>query len=90
MPRAFSVAKRVRSETQIGRAAASVASVGVELATQVFGELRGHPVLLVGAGKMAELCARHLREAGADTLLIANRTRRRAEELAARLGGSAA
>ena len=89
IPRAFSVAKRVRSETQIGRAAASVASVGVELATQVFGELRGHPVLLVGAGKMAELCARHLREAGADTLLIANRTRRRAEELAARLGGSA-
>lgn len=89
VPRAFSVAKRVRSETQIGRAAASVASVGVELATQVFGELRGHPVLLVGAGKMAELCARHLREAGADTLLIANRTRRRAEELAARLSGSA-
>jgi glutamyl-tRNA reductase len=89
LPRAFSVAKRVRSETPIGRAAASVASVGVELATQVFGELRGHPVLLIGAGKMAELCARHLREAGADTLLIANRTRRRAEELAARLGGSA-
>ncbi len=89
LPRAFAVAKRVRSETQIGRAAASVASVGVELATQVFGELRGHPVLLVGAGKMAELCARHLREAGADTLLIANRTRRRAEELASRLSGSA-
>lgn len=89
IPRAFSVAKRVRTETSIGRAAASVASVGVDLATQVFGHLRGHPVLLIGAGKMAELCARHLREAGADTLLIANRTRRRAEELAGRLGGSA-
>lgn len=89
VPRAFQVAKRVRTETSIGRAAASVASVGVELATQVFGHLRGHPVLLIGAGKMAELCARHLREAGADTLLIANRTRRRAEELAGRLGGSA-
>ena len=89
IPRAFSVAKRIRTETHIGRAAASVASVGVDLATQVFGHLRGHPVLLIGAGKMAELCARHLREAGADTLLIANRTRRRAEELAGRLGGSA-
>lgn len=89
IPRAFSVAKRIRTETNIGRAAASVASVGVELATQVFGHLRGHPVLLIGAGKMAELCARHLREAGADTLLIANRTRRRAEDLAGRLGGSA-
>jgi glutamyl-tRNA reductase len=89
IPRAFSVAKRIRTETSIGRAAASVASVGVELATQVFGHLRGHPVLLIGAGKMAELCARHLREAGADTLLIANRTRRRAEELAGRLGGTA-
>ncbi len=89
VPRAFSVAKRIRTETPIGRAAASVASVGVDLATQVFGNLRGHPVLLIGAGKMAELCARHLREAGADTVLIANRTRRRAEELAERLGGSA-
>ena len=89
IPRAFSVAKRVRTETPIGKSAASVASVGVDLATQVFGELRGHPVLLIGAGKMAELCARHLREAGADQLLIANRTRSRAEDLAARLGGSA-
>jgi len=89
VPRAFAVAKRVRTETAIGQSAASVASVAVELAQQVFGELRGQPVLLVGAGKMAELCARHLREAGATDFLIVNRTLQRASDLAGRLGGSA-
>jgi glutamyl-tRNA reductase len=90
VPRAFAVAKRVRTETAIGQSAASVASVAVELAQQVFGELRGQPVLLVGAGKMAELCARHLREAGATDFLIVNRTLQRAQELAGRLGGGSA
>lgn len=89
VPRAFTVAKRVRSETEIGQTPSSVASVAVGLASQVFGSLKGHPVLLVGAGKMAELCARHLREAGADRFLVCNRTRGRAEELAKKLGGSA-
>ena len=88
LPRAFAVAKRVRSETAIGENAASVASVAVDLAGQIFGELRGQPVLLVGAGKMAELCARHLRESSADQFLVINRTRARADELAARLGGT--
>jgi glutamyl-tRNA reductase len=89
LPHAFLVAKRVRSETAIGVNSASVASVAVSLASQVFGQLRGQPVLLVGAGKMAELCARHLREASADQFLVVNRTRARAEELAARLRGTA-
>ncbi len=89
LPHAFLVAKRVRTETAIGASSASVASVAVSLASQIFGQLRGHPVLLCGAGKMAELCARHLREASADQFLVVNRTRARAEELAARLHGSA-
>jgi glutamyl-tRNA reductase len=89
VPRAFAVAKRVRTETAIGQSAASVASVAVELARQVFGDLRGQSVLLVGAGKMAELCARHLREAGASDFLVANRTLQRATDLAGRLNGSA-
>jgi glutamyl-tRNA reductase len=89
LPRAFQVAKRVRTDTAIGQSASSVASVAVSLAGQVFGKLQGHPVLLVGAGKMAELCARHLREASADQFLVVNRTRSRAEELAASLGGTA-
>jgi glutamyl-tRNA reductase len=89
VPRAFAIAKRVRSETPIGQCAASVASVAVDLAHQVFGALSGHPVLLLGAGKMAELCARHLREAGATDFLVVNRTLERAESLAQRLGGQA-
>lgn len=89
VPRAFQVAKRIRTDTAIGQSASSVASVAVALAGQVFGKLQGHPVLLVGAGKMAELCARHLREASADQFLVVNRTRSRAEELASRLSGTA-
>lgn len=89
LPHAFLVAKRVRTETAIGTNSASVASVAVSLASQIFGQLRGHPVLLCGAGKMAELCARHLREASADQFLVVNRTRARAEELAGRLHGTA-
>ncbi len=89
LPHAFQVAKRVRTETAIGENSASVASVAVSLASQIFGALRGHPVLLVGAGKMAELCARHLREASADQFLVVNRSRGRADELAARLKGTA-
>lgn len=89
LPRAFQVAKRVRTDTAIGQSASSVASVAVGLAGQVFGKLAGHPVLLVGAGKMAELCARHLREASADQFLVVNRTQKRAEELAGRLHGTA-
>ncbi|MCS6912663.1 MAG: glutamyl-tRNA reductase [Myxococcales bacterium] len=89
VPRAFAVAKRVRSETRIGEHAASVASVAVELAGHIFGSLAGRPVLLVGAGKMAELAARHLRQAQVGQLWVVNRTRARANELAVRLGGTA-
>ncbi len=84
---AFASAKRVRSETEIGRAAVSMASAAVELATKVFGGLDGRPALLVGAGEMAEVAAKHLRNARACPLLVSNRTRARAEELASAVAG---
>ena len=60
MTRAFNVAKRVRSETDIGESAVSVSYAAVELAREIFGSLKGKRVLVVGAGKMAESAARHL------------------------------
>jgi glutamyl-tRNA reductase len=86
---AFSSAKRVRSETGIGRAAVSMASAAVELAKKIFGELRGKTVLIVGAGEMAELAARHLAGAGAGQIIVTNRTLERAVELAGQVGGVA-
>lgn len=84
---AFAAAKRVRSETEVGRAATSMASAAVQLASKVFGGLEGKTVLLVGAGEMSELAGRHLASAGAGQILVTNRTQERAETLAATLGG---
>jgi glutamyl-tRNA reductase len=89
MEKAFQVAKRVRSETGISRGAANVSSVAVELARHVFGDLVGKTILVVGAGKMSALAARHLRVAGATSILVTNRSAERAEELAAEVEGSA-
>jgi glutamyl-tRNA reductase len=86
---AFASAKRVRSETAIGRTAVSMASAAVELATKVFGSLAGRSVLLVGAGEMAELAGKHLRAAGADQIAVANRNPVRARELADAVQGVA-
>src|SRR5262249_20118668 len=83
---AFGAAKRVRTETAIGRSATSMASAAVELATKIFGSLGDKTVLLVGAGEMGELAARHLRHAGSGRLWVCNRTRARAEALAAEVG----
>lgn len=87
LQRAFSVAKRVRSETQIGISSVSIASVAVELAGKIFGSLQGTRVLLVGAGEMSEIAARHLVAHGATSITVANRTRERAVALAAEFGG---
>ncbi len=84
---AFSVAKRVRSETAIGASSVSIASVAVDLAMKIFGSLAGKRVLLVGAGKMGELAARHLLAKGASTITVTNRTEARAERLARTFGG---
>ena len=87
--RAFSVAKRVRTETGIGQMAVSVSYAAVELARKIFGSLTGKNVLLVGSGKMSELAARHLRRSGAKNILVTNRTWARAEEMAALFQGTA-
>jgi glutamyl-tRNA reductase len=88
--RSISAAKRARSETSIGRNAVSLSHVAVELATKIFGELHGHAVLLVGAGKMSELAARQMVRRGARASVLSGRTFERAEQLAASLGGRAA
>ena len=88
LQRAFTVAKRVRTETQIGSSSVSIASVAVDLARKIFDTLEGKTVLLVGAGKMSELAARHLIQQGATSILVANRTQARAEQIAQQFSGS--
>ncbi|PIJ41468.1 glutamyl-tRNA reductase [Tatumella sp. OPLPL6] len=78
----FSVAKRVRTETEIGSSAVSVAFAACTLARQIFESLKKVTVLLVGAGETIELVARHLREHQVKRLMITNRTRERAQRLA--------
>jgi glutamyl-tRNA reductase len=80
--RAFGVAKRVRTETLIARGAANVSSVAVELAGRVFGNLAGKNVLVVGAGKMSSLAAKHLYSNGAQKIVVTNRSPEKAEALA--------
>ncbi|MDX2178025.1 MAG: glutamyl-tRNA reductase [Bryobacteraceae bacterium] len=79
---AFGVAKRVRNETEIGENAVSVSYAAVELAREIFGSLAGSKVLLIGAGKMSELAARHLHASGASQVYVTNRTYERAVEVA--------
>jgi len=83
---AFRVAKRVRNETGIGANAVSISYMAVELGRKIFDSLAGHTALLIGAGEMAELSARHLLNAGVTRVLLANRTEERAERLATELG----
>jgi glutamyl-tRNA reductase len=86
--KAFSAAKRVRSETGIGGRNVSVSSVAVELAMQIFESLSEKTALMIGAGKMAELAARHFRDRGIGGLMFANRTFDRGVELARELHGT--
>jgi len=88
LQRAFTVAKRVRTETQVGSSSVSIASVAVDLARKIFGSLSGKTILLVGAGKMSELAARHLIQQGAASILVSNRTLARAEKIAATITAS--
>ena len=80
--RAFNVAKRVRSETEIGAHAVSVSYAAVELARDIFGSLADKKVMIVGAGKMSEAAARHLRRCGVQQIFVTNRTQERAVEMA--------
>jgi glutamyl-tRNA reductase len=88
LTRAFSVAKRVRTETGIGESAVSVSYAAVELAREIFGTLAGKTVMIVGAGKMSELAAQHLRRSGATDIFVTNRTYERARELAGLFQGT--
>jgi glutamyl-tRNA reductase len=81
---ALAVGKRVRSETAIGESPASVSSAAAALAAQVFGELAGRRVLLLGAGRIGELAAGNLASRGAEIAFVASRTRATAERLALR------
>jgi glutamyl-tRNA reductase len=86
---AFSVAKRVRTETQIGANAVSVASAAVAMAKTVFASLENRTALLVGAGETIALAARHLHADGLRRMIVANRSIDRARELAAEFQGFA-
>jgi len=80
--RAFHTAKRVRTETGISEAAVSVSYAAVELAKKIFNDFKWKKVLLIGAGEMAELAARHLLTHGVSAITVANRTFHKAVEVA--------
>jgi glutamyl-tRNA reductase len=88
LTRAFNVAKRIRTETEIGQSAVSVSYAAVELAREIFGSLNHKRVLIIGAGKMSEGTARHLLGAGASEIFITNRTAHRARQMASLFQGT--
>jgi len=87
--KAFSVAKRVRTETRIASSAVSVAFAAVELARKIFNDLSDKTVMLIGAGEMCELAAKHFLNSGVRGLMVTNRTFERAERLADEFDGKA-
>jgi glutamyl-tRNA reductase len=86
--RAFATAKRIRTETDIGRGATSMSQVAVELVEKIFGDLRGRSILLAGAGKMGALSAKALADLGADRILVTNRSPDRGLALAHQVAGT--
>lgn len=86
---ALAVGKRVRSETQIDQHPTSVSYTAVELAKQTFGDVQGKSILILGAGEMSALTAKHLVASGADTVLVSNRSMQRAQALAEEFSGRA-
>jgi glutamyl-tRNA reductase len=89
MNRAFAVAKKVRSETGISQSAVSISYAAVELARKIFGDLSGKTVMIIGASKMGELTAKHLKRNGVSSVLVTNRTFEHAVELAQVFEGAA-
>jgi glutamyl-tRNA reductase len=86
---ALHAGRKARAQTAIGESPASVSAAAAALAQQVFGDLRGRTILLVGAGKVSEQAARNLLSRGAEIAVVANRTLDRAAELAERFGSTA-
>ncbi len=89
MRKAVSTAKRIRTETKIAESAVSISFAAVELAKKIFDDLSAKSFMLIGAGEMAELAARHLINNGVKKVFVTNRTAARAEELAAEFHGKA-
>jgi glutamyl-tRNA reductase len=89
LQRAFAVAKRVRTETGIARAPVSIAHAAALRAREIFGDLSGRSVLIVGAGKMARIAAQHIAAGGVGSCTVVNRSYQRGVELALLLGGEA-
>ncbi|NNL03786.1 MAG: glutamyl-tRNA reductase [Xanthomonadales bacterium] len=85
----FAAAKTIRTASGIGEHPVSVAYTAVVLARQIFGDLKSKTVVLVGAGEMVQLCGRYLVDHGINRLLILNRSRDKAEEIAGELGATA-
>jgi glutamyl-tRNA reductase len=86
---AVEASKRARTETEIGVGAVSISFAAVQLAKKILGDLKGRTALVIGAGEMSELTARHLVENGVNSLLVASRTHSRAQELAEKINGKA-
>ncbi|HZW82324.1 MAG TPA: glutamyl-tRNA reductase [Candidatus Deferrimicrobium sp.] len=86
---AINVGKRVRTETGIDRQAVSISYAAVELSKQIFGSLQGKSILLLGAGEMSELTAKHMVANGVSKVLVSNRSIERAEIMAEQFGGRA-
>ena len=86
---ALEVGKRVRAETEVGARPMSVSLAGIKLAERVFGNLKGHKALILGAGAVAEQVVEHLRARSIGSLRVVNRSHDRAAELAERMGGEA-
>jgi glutamyl-tRNA reductase len=86
--KAFSVGKRIRSETTITSGAVSISYAAVELAKKIFNTLEGKTVAIIGAGEMSELTAKHLVANGASNVLVANRTYERAVKIAEKFNGT--
>ena len=80
---AFSTAKKVRTDTEIGSSPVSVAYCAVKLSEKIFTDLTQQTVMLIGAGEMIELCAQHLNKKGVKNIIVANRTLQNAEKIAA-------
>ncbi len=84
---ALEVGKRVRTDTRIGENPVSVSSVAVDMVKKVYDDLEGRTAMLLGAGKMSELTAKHLASHGVSRFLVSNRTFNRAEEMAEKFEG---
>ena len=86
--KAFSVGKRIRSETTVATGAVSISYAAVELAKKIFNTLEGKTVAIIGAGEMSELTAKHLVANGVSNVIVANRTYQRAVKIAQKFDGT--